>query len=282
MRHMDDPPIAVTGSTGRLGGRIARLFADSQVPMRLVVREAARAPDLPGAEVAVAEYADRDAARAALAGTAVLLMVSASEAADRAAQQRTFVEAAAAAGVEHLVYVSFINAAPDATFTFARDHWATEEALRASGMAWTSLRASLFLDIVPFIFDAEGVVRGPAGDGRISGVAQDDIAEAAVAVLRSPGGHAGTTYTLTGPEAFTLDEAAAVMTEATGRRHRYQRETVEEAYPSRASYGAPDWEVEGWVSTYVAIANGEMATLTDDVRRLTGHTPRSLREVVTG
>ena len=275
-------PIAVTGSTGRLGGRVARLLADTNVPMCLVVRDPARAPQLPGAEVAQASYGDAAAARDALAGTSVVFMVSAEESVDRAAQQRTFVEAAAAAGVEHLVYVSFINAAPHATFTLARDHWATEEALRGSGMAWTALRASLFLDIVPMIFGAEGVIRGPAADGRVSGVAQDDIAASAVAVLRAPGDHAGATYTLTGPAAFTLDEAAAALTEATGRPHRYERETLDEAYASRAEYGAPDWQVAAWVSTYTAIAAGEMATVTNDVRRLTGHDPRSLADVLRG
>jgi hypothetical protein len=59
---------------------------------------------------------------------------------------------------------------------------------------------------------------------------------------------------------------------------RYHDESVEEAYASRASYGAPDWEVEGWVTTYVAIARGEMDVVTDHVERLAGHAPMSLAE----
>jgi uncharacterized protein YbjT (DUF2867 family) len=229
--------------------------------------------------VRVCDYADEAASLDALEGVGTLLMVSAAEAADRREQHRTFVRAAAAAGVRHVVYTSFLGAAPDATFTLARDHWATEEHLRASGLSWTLLRDSLYADFLPMM-TVDGAIRGPAGDGRVAAVAQDDIADAAVAVLTDPVPHAGATYDLTGPEALTLDEVAAVVTEVTGTPTRYEPETIEEAYASRSSYGAPDWQVDAWVSTYTAIAAGELATVSDAVSRLTGHPATSLRELL--
>ncbi|WP_138733264.1 SDR family oxidoreductase [Modestobacter excelsi] len=274
------PPLTVTGSSGQLGRRIARRLAAAGVPQRLVVRDPARAPELPGSTVAVASYDDGAAVRAALAGSPVVLMVSAAEHPDRLGQHRTFVDAAAAAGVEHLVYVSFQGAAPDATFTLARDHWATEEHIRARGLRATFLRDSLYADFLPQLVGADGVIRGPAGEGRVAAVAQDDIADAAVAVLRDPAPHAGATYDLTGPAALTLAEAAATITAVTGREVRYQPETLEEARASRASYGAPDWQVDAWVSTYTAIAAGELATVSAAVPELTGHPARTLAEVV--
>jgi uncharacterized protein YbjT (DUF2867 family) len=111
-------------------------------------------------------------------------------------------------------------------------------------------------------------------------VAQDDIADVAAAVLLPPEDHRDRTYYLTGPEALDFDEAAAVATEVTGRTVTYHPETLEEAYASRASYGAPDWQVEAWVSTYTAIAAGELAGVSDDVARVTGHTATPLREVL--
>src|SRR6185312_12648472 len=111
----------------------------------------------------------------------------------------------------------FMGAAPDASFTLARDHWATEEHIRGSGLAFTFLRDNLYADFLPFMAGEDGVIRGPAGDGRAAVVAQDDIADAAVAVLRAPGEHAGRTYDLTGPAAIGLAEAAATITEVTGR-----------------------------------------------------------------
>jgi NAD(P)H dehydrogenase (quinone) len=274
------PDIAVTGSTGLLGGRVARRLAAVGRPQRLVVRDASRAPDLPGAEVAVASYRDGAAAREALRGVRTLFMVSGSENPDRVAEHRSFVDAAAEAGVEHLVYTSFLGAAPDAVFTLGRDHWATEEHLRASGLRHTILRDNLYADFLPFMVGEDGVIRGPAGTGRLSAVAQDDIADVATAVLTAPDDHAGATYAMTGPEALTLAEIATVVGRGTGRDVRYHPETVEEAYASRASYGAPDWQVDAWVSTYTAIAAGEMAAVSDDIERVTGHPATSLEELL--
>jgi uncharacterized protein YbjT (DUF2867 family) len=270
------PRLAVTGATGRLGGRVARRLAAAGVRQRLVVRDPGRLPELDGAEVARASYADPAAARTALTGIETVFMVSGEEAADRVAQHRAFVDAAVAAGVRHLVYVSFCGAAPDATFTLARDHWATEEHIRASGLRATFLRDNLYLDFFPLMTGDDGVIRGPAGTGRAAAVAQDDIADVAAVVLRQPDEHEGACYDLTGPAALTLAEVAAKLTRATGRQIRYRPETVAEAYASRARYGAPDWQVDAWVSTYTAIAAGELAAVSDAVRRVAGHPPMSL------
>ena len=273
--------LAVTGSTGRLGGRIARLLSEAGIRQRLLVRDPRRAPRLDGATVASATYDDRTAVRDALAGCETVLMVSAAESATRPAEHRTFVDAAAEAGARHLVYVSFYGAAPDATFTLARDHFHTEEHVKASGMAWTFLRDNLYLDFLPMLADADGVIRGPAADGRVAAVAQDDIAEVASVVLRAPEPHAGKSYSLTGPDAMNLEEVSAAMSEVLGRRYSFHDQTVEEAYASREHYGAADWQVDAWVSTYTAIAAGELAAVTDDVARITGREPRTLADVLT-
>ncbi len=272
--------LAITGATGRLGGRVARRLAAAGTPQRLLVRDPARAPRLPGATVVPAPYADGRAVRAALEGVTTVLMVSASETADRVDQHRTFVDAAVAAGVGHLVYVSFLGAAPQATFTLARDHWATEEHVRAHGLTATFLRDSLYADFVPALLGEDGAIRGPAGDGRVALVAQDDVADVAVAVLRDPAAHAGRTHDLTGPEALTLAEVAGVLAAAPGREVRYVPETIEEAFASRASYGAPDWQVEAWVSTYTAIAAGELAGVSSAVPDLLGRPARTLEQVL--
>ena len=273
-------PLGVTGVTGRLGGRVARLLAAAGAEQRLVVRDPSRAPLLPGATVAEASYLDRDAVRRALDGLDVVLMVSAAEAEDRLDEHRAFVDAAADAGVRHLVYISFFGAAPDATFTLARDHHVTEQHIEQSGMAWTHVRDNLYADFIPALAGADGVIRGPADDGRVSAVAQDDVAAAVTAVLLDPAPHEGRTYSLTGPEALTLSEAAATMSRVLGRPCTFVDETVEEAYASRASYGAPGWQLDAWVSTYTAIASGELAAVTGDVERLTGHVPMSLADLL--
>jgi uncharacterized protein YbjT (DUF2867 family) len=272
--------IAVTGATGHVGGLVAHDLAREAARLRLIVRSAARAPQLPGAAVAVATYGDHDRSVDALDGVEVLFMVSAAESADRLDQHRTFIDAAARAGVRHVVYTSFLGAAPDATFTLARDHWATEEHLRAVGVPHTILRDSLYLDFLPELAGPDGVIRGPAGDGVVGGVARADVARVAARVLLAPDEHVGQTYELTGREALSLSDAARIISEVTGRETTYLPETIEEAYASRASSGAPDWQVDAWVSTYTAIAAGELALVTDTVERLTGRRPMTLRELL--
>ena len=227
--------------------------------------------------MAEASYEDTRALRKALAGTRTLFMVSAGETADRARRHTAAVDAAVAAGVERIVYLSFLNAAPDATFTFARDHWHTEEHVRSTGVRYTFLRDGPYLDYFPALAGTDGVIRGPAGVGRVGAVARDDVAEVAVAVLAGEG-HDGQTYDVTGPEAISLHEAAEELSRVTGREVAYHPETLEEAYKSRSSYGAPEWEVEGWVTTYAAIAAGEMDVVSTTVGELSGHPPMGLAE----
>lgn len=271
-------PLAVTGASGHLGGTVARGLAARDVPLRLVVRSVSRAPRIRGAEIVEAEYRDRAAVRAALDGVTTLFMVSASESADRVDEHRAFVDAAAAAGVEHVVYTSFFGASPDSVFTLGRDHYATEEHIRSSGMQFTFLRDNFYLDFLPELAGLDGVIRGPAGTGRVSAVTRDDIAACVIEVLLHPDAHRGVTYELTGSEALSLDEVAATVTQKTGRAVVFQNETLDEAYASRAVYDAPRWQLDAWVSTYRAFAAGEQQRITSDVHRLIGRDPMTLAE----
>ncbi|PZE87306.1 SDR family NAD(P)-dependent oxidoreductase [Curtobacterium sp. MCBD17_032] len=279
-RQEHDVTIAITGATGNIGGAVARALAADEVPFRMVVRDASRAPRLPGAEVAVATYADGAAARAALEGVDVLFLVSGAEARDRLDQHRTVVRAAASAGVQHVVYTSFQGAAPDATFTLGRDHWWTEQAVRDTSMAHTFLRDSFYLDFVEDLVGEDGVIRGPAGDGAMAAVARADVARVATAVLRAPERHMDRTYDLTGPAAITLEQAAATVSAVRGRPVTYHRETVEEAYASRQRWDPEPWQADAWVSTYTAIGEGALAKVSGDVERVTGRAPMSLRQVL--
>src|SRR4051794_18777917 len=204
-------------------------------------------------------------------------MISAQESADRLTHHLTFIDAAASAGVRQIVYTSFLGASPTAAFTLARDHWTTEEHIRASGMGHTFLRDNLYMDMLPLLA-GDGVIRGPAGNGRASVIARADVARVAVEVLRDPARHAGRTYELTGAEALSLEDVARAITTSTGQPVHYHDESVEEAYASRANYGAPQWQVEAWVSTSLAIRNGEMERVTNDVEIVTGAPPMSFEQ----
>jgi NAD(P)H dehydrogenase (quinone) len=269
-------PLGITGSSGQLGHRVASRLAAIGYQQRLLVRNPARAPQLPGAEIAQASYEDGSSMRAALVGVQTLLLVSGYER-GRLAQHYSAIEAAVAAGVERLVYTSFLSAAPQATFTHAREHFLTEQRIRASGLRYTFLRPSFYLDKAPGWFSREGLIRGPAGNGTIAWVCRDDLADVAVAVLTGRG-HDGASYDITGPQALTLSQAAEQFSDVTGLAASYQPETLEEARASRARFNPTKWELEAWVSTYLAIANGEMSVVSHTVQALTGHAPLSFAD----
>ena len=273
--------IVVTGATGHLGGTVARALADLRP--RLVVRDPARAPELAGCEVRVATYADEEACLRAFDGAEVLFLVSATEAPDRREQHQRAIRAAARAGVGHIVYTSFAAAAPDATFTLARDHADAEAAIHETELPFTVLRDNLYADLLPHFADREGILRAPAGEGRVAAVARADAADVAIAVLREPARHRRATYTLTGPEALTLAELLQRAGRVLGRRLRFENETVDAAYASRrAAYDVEQWQLDAWVSTYIAIADGSLAEVTDDVRRVAGREPRTIEEALAG
>ena len=271
--------IALTGTTGLVGSAVLERLGGSPI---LIGRDATKLA--PGFEAREAAYGDA-AMTDALAGVDTLFLVSGRESATRRAEHLATVSAAADAGVRRIVYLSFLGAAPDSTFTLGRDHYFTELAIRESGVAFTFLRDSLYQDYLPFMTGEDGVIRGPAGTGRLSAVARDDVAELAAVVLRGTDGgsaehtrHDGVTYAVTGPEALTLAEVAEQLTAASGRPVSFHNETETEAYESRAKYNAPAFEVEGWVTSYQSIGVGEMAEVSGDVERILGRPPISFAE----
>src|SRR5699024_2801519 len=211
-----------------VGARVATGLEERGIEVRHLLRNAAKADRFPAGRTFVAEYGDAQAARTALTGVDLLFMVSAVESEDRLEQQHTFIDAAAASGVQHVVYTSFLGASPEASFTFARTHFDTEEHIKASGMAWTFLRDSFYLDLLPMFAGDDGVIRGPGGNGRVGAVIRDDVARATVAVLADEHSgqrsHAGKIYDLTGPEALTLAEVARTNSEERGREWCYDEE----------------------------------------------------------
>jgi NAD(P)H dehydrogenase (quinone) len=299
--------LAVTGATGEIGSRIAARISRLGLSQRLIVRDPARLSRLPDAEIAVASsYGDFAAMRRALAGIQTLFLVSARDRFgvahlsakkgvpappyDRLQQHLAALAAAKESGVEHIVYLSVMHAAPDATFILAHDHFHTEQSIRASGIPFTFLRAGLYTDNVPQCVSAGDVIRVPAGDGRAAWVTRNDIADVAVAVLTGTG-HEGRCYDVTGPEALTMEETAERLSAAVGRTITYQAQTPQEARITRSTSrlekfeserrsltgrGLDDYEVEVFVTHFLQIAMGDLANVSDAVPKLAGHPAQSL------
>lgn len=261
--------IALTGATDALGGRIARLLDVRENPPRPIVGDPTRAPRLNQADVACATDVDHEALEAAAKDVDAVFLVSGFEATDRADPREAAVDAFVAAGVSYGVYTSYVNCAKDSIFTLARDHYRTERHLETLGLPSAALRNDFYADMVPLLV-TDGVIRGPAGSGRFAPVARLDVADVAVALLTDPKAPVGR-FDVTGPELVTMEQAAALLTEVTGRVVTFQNETLGEAYASRATFDVPRFEIDGWVTSYSAVAAGEFEVLSDTVARFAGH-----------
>ncbi|WP_016701309.1 SDR family oxidoreductase [Actinoalloteichus spitiensis] len=268
--------IAVTGASGQLGRRVVRRLAERGARQRVVVRDPGRVPVGAGAaEVAVASFEDEAGMVEALRGVRTVFLVSAPEAADRMPLHRSVVRAAVAAGVERVVYTSFMGAAPRASFRFAREHGETERLIASAGLRLTSLRNTFYADVVPGFVGEDGVLSAPAGRGRVAWVAREDVARVAVEVLLDEE-HADQVYDVSGPRALDFGETVRVLSEVTGRSFRYREETVEEAVRARA--GAEEWQVDAWVGSYLAVASGESSVTSHTVQAVTGVRPWTFGE----
>lgn len=268
--------ILITGASGHIGGRAAELLAAAGASLRLMVRDIAKAQALPGAQTVQADYSDPASLVAAFAEIDTALVVSGSErAGKRAKLHRNAFEAAARAGIEHLVYLSFQGASPGSKFSASRDHFQSERFLDETGLPCTILRDSFYMDLLPEMFGLDGLIRGPAGQGSVAWVAREDVAQAVAAVLGNPKIFQGT-YDLTGPESLTLSESARRLAALVGSDLGYHNETVEEGRKWRSTLGVPDWTVDGWLGSYEAIACGELNSIGDGVARITGRPPLHL------
>jgi uncharacterized protein YbjT (DUF2867 family) len=235
-----------------------------------------------GAEVAVADYGNPDALSKALRKGDRVFMVSLWIGGDtRLDLHRSFVDAAAKADVAQLVYLSFVNAGPAAIFSHAREHGATEEMLRASGVPWTSVRNSMYADDIPGWFDSDGVAREPGAAARMSFSYRTELADV-IAVALTETGHEGKVYNITTPESVSMQELAQIATEVTGDAYIYEPISDGEWIKRWKTQGRPDWSLQAGQTSYEAMRAGEFDLVSDDYEKVTGQKPATIAQIIAG
>ena len=273
--------IVVTGASGRVGGLIAAELTRRGVPFRAVTRTIGHAPDLGGAEIALAAYDQPDTLADALEPGDRVFMVSMHEPPERRVPlHRGFLDVAIERNVGRIVYLSFLGADPSASFLHARSHGVTEQMLAESGIPFTAVRNGMYADEIATWFDEDGRITGPGGDGAVSLTYRPELAEAIVELLVDPAHDDRSVVTITGPEAVTLSELAGIASEVTGDEYRYEPFDREEWLAYRRGLGRPAWSIEAGISYYDGVARGEAGIVGDDYRELTGKEPLTIRELV--
>ena len=265
--------ILITAATGQVGREVVRLLAPG-TPVRAMVRDSAGAGGLAGAEIAVASFEDAAALAAAMAGVETIFLAGRDSPGYVEGQERV-VEAAAGAGVGHIVKLSALGAAPGSPVELMRDHHAVEDRLRASGMAWTFLRPHLYMqNLLRFAgtVASDGRLAAPMGDGGYPFVDTCDVSAAAAAALRAPAAHAGRAYSLTGPRAVGYAEVARLMGAIVGRDVRYEALAPERFRADLEAAGIPAWRAADLAAIASAYSDADNRPA-DDLADLAGHPP---------
>jgi uncharacterized protein YbjT (DUF2867 family) len=192
---------------------------------------------------------------------------------------RSFIDAAAKAEVAQVVYLSFVNAAKTAVFSHAREHGATEEMLRASGVLWTSIRNSMYGDDIPGWFDSDGVAREPGDAARMTFSYRSELADV-IAVALTETGHEGKIYNITTPESVSMRELAQIAAQVTGDRYTYEPISDGEWIKRWKLEGRPDWALEAGQTSYEALRAGEFDIVSDDYEKVTGQKPKTIAQII--
>ncbi|MGS2642363.1 NAD(P)H-binding protein [Streptosporangium sp. LJ11] len=237
--------ILVTGATGTVGRHVVDGLLRAGASVRALTRSPERAGLPPEVEVVRGDLTDPGTVESALTGVDRMYLFPVPETAE------TVTRLAAKAGVRHIVVLSSVSAAYAEGDLSGDQHRTVEQAVEASGLAWTHVRPGEFMANVLFLWApsirAENVVRAPYGDAESAMVHEADIADVAVKALLEDG-HAGATYALTGPQALTKVEQVRIIAEVLDRDVRFEELTRPQARELWISQGMPpeaaDWLLE--------------------------------------
>ena len=274
--------ILLTGVTGKIGGETARQLMARGAKLRALVRDAAKAADLKaaGVELVVGDIADADTVKRALAGVekAFLLLPNGEQ---QEANEKQFTDLCVAAGVKHLVKMSSMEATATAETSIPRAHWAVEEYIRASGLAWTMVKPNFFMQNLLASAKSireQGRFSLPMGGGTTGMADARDIGAVCAEVLIGKG-HAGKSYEITGPEVLTFNQVAERFSEVLGRKIEYVPMPMAQ-FRERMTGVLKPWHLDAVCALFQEIADIGLDHTTDTFRKLIGREPIPLRQFI--
>lgn len=280
------PTLLVTGASGHLGRRVVELLLENyEGKIVAATRTPEKLTDFKqrGVIVRHADFEDQDSLELAFEGVDRLLLIS-THAVDvpgrRINQHRNAVEAAEKAGVRHVVYTSLMNPGPDSPAAVAPDHRGTEEALAATRMGWTVLRENIYTDVLLMSLTPAiqiGKLFNAIGDGKAAYITREDCARAAAAALAASF-DGRRVLDITGPQAVSQDEVAAILSQLTGQEISYIPLELEMHIQNIVAAGLPRPVAQDLASFDAAVAQGKFSAVSSGVEELTGRKPISVSD----
>jgi len=275
--------ILVTGGTGLIGGEVLRRLSKTGVPSRALARDMKKTRPIPGVTWVGGDLGKPETLPRAFEGVTTLFLLT-HYLEDMVELQHNAIAAARAAGVGQIVKVSAFAATPRSRAPIGRWHYQVEQEMEGSGMAWTILRPHHFMQNL--LAQAEYVIKDSAiysasGDGKIPYVDGRDVAAVAAVILAAPEHHRGKIYVVTGSEAISYRQAAAIIGTVIGKPVRFVDETPEDARARRIREGIPPAVIESIlaIAAYQR-AGGKTVTITTTIADLTGRPPLTVAEFV--
>ena len=280
-------PILVTGATGNVGSSVLDALSQAGVPVRAAAGSAAglrglaypASSALGNVEPVALDFTDPSTWAAAYEGVEQMFLMRPPHLSRPQKQMVPSLEAAKAAGVRQVVFLSLQGAERNRLVP----HAALESWLRSSGLDWTFVRASFFMQNLATthltdIRDRDEIMV-PAGSGATAFVDAHDVGTVAARALIDPQRHRGLAWTPTGPNALTYTEVAHVLTDTLGRTIRYAEPgALRYAAHARNTLDLPWGMVAVTTAIYTVARVGRAGGITDDVHTVTGHRPRTFAE----
>jgi NAD(P)H dehydrogenase (quinone) len=278
--------IVITGATGAYGGAVLAHLLDRMPPSGIAVsvRDPGRVRELEdrGVRVRTGSYEDPDALERSFEGAEQVLIVSSSDPhADQDALHRAAVDAAVRAGAARILYTSHQNARADSPFMAAPHHAASEAALAASGVAWTSLRNGFYAHSLQWLLGpwrSTGTITAPV-DGPVSWTDRDDQAEAAARILAGERSFDGP-VTLTAGDAPTFADLAVTAGGILGRPVERVVQDDEEWVAAQVAHGAPEGSARFLLGFFHAARRDDFAEVQPTLAEILGREPRSVRDLL--
>jgi uncharacterized protein YbjT (DUF2867 family) len=272
--------VILVTTAGKVGSETVRLLRERDVPVRVLVRDpakaTARALAEAGAQIATGDLDAPASIDDAMAGVSAVVLVSPAV----PAQELNVVHSAARAGVGHVVKAT---SKASADSPIARRRWQAEieAGLAAAGIPHTLLRSNAYMQNVLMLapaIAATSTFGSSAGQGRTGLVDARDVAAVAAQIAAAPAGHAGQTYWLTGPALVSNYDVAAVLSNLLGRTITYRELTFEESRDAMIRAGVPAQIAEMNAQAFSLTADGDAEWVTEDVPSLLGRPARSFEQ----
>ena len=277
----DTGKILVTGATGNVGSAVLRNLGTTDVNLRALAHDESKAQSLKdrGVEAVVGDFLEPDTLIPALQGVSTVLLITPIHP-EQVTQASNVIKAAKESGNDpRIVRLSVHQASQEAPSRNSRQHAQIEDELRSSGLPYTLLRPTTFMQntlATARTVASEGRIYQPFKDGKLGMIDARDIGEVAAKVLTEEG-HEGKTYTLTGPNAISFHDIAEILSEVLRKKVDYVPISLEKAKEAMLGMGLSEWRADVLIEYAKAHSEGYSNFTTEDVEQLTGHTATSYR-----